>query len=44
MVVAKKFPLPSWKEEFAMIQLYNKYLLELSFLKYLLNLNERPVC
>lgn len=39
-----KFPLPSQKEKFAMIQLYNKYLLELSFLKYLLNLNEHPVC
>lgn len=44
MVVAEKYPLPLLKGEFAMIRLYNKYLLELSFFKYLLNLNEHPVC
>lgn len=44
MMVAAKYPLLSLKEESAIIQLYNKYLLEFSFLKYLLNLNEYPVC
>lgn len=43
MLVAEEHPLPSLKEEF-MIRLYNKYLLALSFLKYLLNLNEQPAC
>lgn len=43
MLVAEKHPLPPLKEEFVMIRLY-KYLLALSFLKYLLNLNEQPAC
>lgn len=42
MLVAEKHPLPPLKEEFVMIRLYNKYLLALSFLEYLLNLNEQP--
>lgn len=43
MLVDEKHPLPL-KEEFVMIRLYNKYLLALSFLKYLLNLNEQSAC
>lgn len=42
MLVTEKHPLPPLKEEFVMIRLYNKYLLALSFLKYLLNWNEQP--
>lgn len=44
MLVAEKHTLLPLKEKFTMIQLYNKYLRELSFLKYPLNLNEHSVC
>lgn len=44
VVVAEEDPLPSLKVLCAVIRSQSKYFLELSLLRHLLNLNERPVC